>query len=64
VATVDVPDHSELLATVLERQLALQIEDGLPLFVIPVRPPARVLALRREGQTRKTTATRAVPLQP
>jgi hypothetical protein len=46
-AIVDVDDPDEVVDLVLERMMALQIEDGLPIFVIPVRPRGRVEALRK-----------------
>lgn len=46
VATVDVDDPDAVLDTVMDRMMDLQIEDDLPIYVIPVRPPERVLALR------------------
>jgi hypothetical protein len=48
-ATVDVDDPDEVVDLVLERMMALQIEDGLPIFVIPVRPRGRVEVLRERG---------------
>ena len=41
-ATVDVEDPDVVLDLVLDRMMALQIDHGLPVFVIPVRPPERV----------------------
>jgi hypothetical protein len=48
LATVDVEDTDTVLDAVVERMMDLQIADGLPIYVIPVRPPERVLALRNE----------------
>jgi hypothetical protein len=47
VATVDVEDRGEVLDAVMERMMALQIEQDLPIFVIPIRPRERMLAVRR-----------------
>jgi hypothetical protein len=47
VATVDVEDRGDVLDAVMERMMALQIEQELPIFVIPIRPPERMLAVRR-----------------
>jgi hypothetical protein len=44
IPTVDVTDTEEVAEVVSERMLALQIDDGLPIYVFPVRPFARVLA--------------------
>lgn len=43
-ATVDVDDLDEVFDVVVERLLQMQIEDGLPVYVIPVQPIERVLA--------------------
>jgi hypothetical protein len=47
-ATVDVDDRGEVIDLFMERLIALQVEEGLPIFVIPVRPPARNLALAHQ----------------
>lgn len=44
IPTVDVADTEEVAEVVSERMLALQIDEGLPVYVFPVRPLARVLA--------------------
>jgi hypothetical protein len=44
-ATVDVDDPDEVVDLVIERMLTLQIEEGVPIHVIPVRTPERVAAL-------------------
>jgi hypothetical protein len=47
-ATVDVEDTEEVVDLVIDRMMELQIEEGLPIFVIPVRPHSRALEqLRR-----------------
>jgi hypothetical protein len=47
-ATVDVADMGDVVDLFLERLVELQVEEGLPLFVAPVRPVDRVVAeLRR-----------------
>ena len=46
-ATVDVEDTDAVLDVVNDRMREIQIEDRLPLFVIPVRPAERVIAMRR-----------------
>lgn len=48
VTTVDVPDTTEVVDAVLDRVLQLQIEEKLPVHVIPVRPRERALAMLRE----------------
>jgi hypothetical protein len=47
VVTVDVDDADAVLDIVIDRVMELQIEEGLPVHVIPLRTPERVAALRR-----------------
>ena len=46
--TVDVPDTTEVVDAVLARVLELQIDEGLPIYVVPVQPVPRVLPAGRE----------------
>jgi hypothetical protein len=46
VTTVDVEDLDAVLDVVVDRLMELQIAQGLPIFVIPVRPPGRSVAIR------------------
>jgi hypothetical protein len=48
VTTVDVEDRDEVMDVVIDRMMELQIQDKLPLFVVPVRPRERTLAMLRE----------------
>ncbi len=49
-ATVDVADTDEVFDAVVGRLLELQVEEGLPVYVLPVRPIERVVAeLRAEA---------------
>jgi hypothetical protein len=41
-ATVDVEDTDVIVDLVIDRLLAIQIEEALPIYVIPIRPPARI----------------------
>ena len=45
VAEVDVEDTDEVADLVIDRVVDLQVDDGLPIHVIPVRTPARVAAM-------------------
>lgn len=47
-ATVDVGDINEVVDVVMERLLELQVEEGLPVYVMPVRPLERVLEQLRQ----------------
>ena len=42
-ATVDTDDLTSVLEVVGSRVVDMQVEDGLPLYVVPTRPLARVL---------------------
>jgi hypothetical protein len=46
VTTVDVDDLDAVLDVVVNRMMELQIDEGLPIFVIPMRPPHRIVAIR------------------
>ncbi len=41
-AVVDVDDPDEVVEVFIDRLLALQIDEGLPLYVVPIRTPERV----------------------
>jgi hypothetical protein len=45
--TVDLDDPDEVLDVVIARVMELQVEEKLPVYVIPVRTPERVAALRQ-----------------
>jgi hypothetical protein len=49
-ATVDVDDTDEVFDVVVRRLLELQVEERIPIYVIPVRPFARVAAELRERE--------------
>jgi hypothetical protein len=51
IVTVDVEDTDVVVDVYIDRLLELQINDGLPVYVVPVRPLARVAELRpgRDG---------------
>ena len=42
-ATVDTNDLTTVLGAVEERLVQLQVDEGLPLYVVPVRPLERVM---------------------
>ena len=50
-ATVDVEDTDEVIDLVIDRLLELQVEERLPVYLIPVRPPERVAALYHRAKT-------------
>jgi hypothetical protein len=55
-AEVDVDDPDEVWETFSDRIIDLQVEDGLPIYVVPVRTPDRIAALRQQQR-----AARAIP---
>jgi hypothetical protein len=53
-ATVDVADTDAVMDVVIDRLLELQIDEALPIYVIPIEPPARALeAIRRQRAKRE-----------
>jgi len=51
VTTVDIADTDEVMDVIGDRLVELQVDEGLPLYVTPLRPMRRVLAeLRELGQ--------------
>lgn len=59
--TVDIDDTDEVTDLIIDRLVDMQVEEGLPLYVIPVRPLERVLEeLRANGLTRFEPPARAL----
>ena len=44
LTTVDLADPDEVVDLVLDRLVELQVEERIPVYVIPVRTPERILA--------------------
>ena len=63
-ATVDLDDPDEVMDLVIERVLSLQIEDGLPIHVVPVRTPERVARLQHHRVSRQHLITPPTALHP
>jgi hypothetical protein len=58
---IDIEDIDEAIPVFIERMLELQIEEGLPVYVIPLQPPARVME-QIARKTRQPIETRmAIP---
>jgi hypothetical protein len=58
-AIVDVEDRGEVINVVIDRLVALQVDENLPIFVSIGRPPARNAAIVRqliEGMPRAAAA--------
>ena len=51
-ATVDTDDLTEVLETVEDRLVDLQVDQSLPLYIVPVRPLERVLRELRQPKSR------------
>jgi hypothetical protein len=45
--SVDIDDPDEITDLVIDRTMALQIEEELPVYVVPIRPISRVIDNRR-----------------
>ncbi|MBI4319561.1 MAG: hypothetical protein HY675_13820 [Chloroflexi bacterium] len=50
---VDVDDPDEVGDLVIDRVVDLNVEEGIPIHVIPVRTPERIAAARRGGRGRR-----------
>jgi H2-forming N5,N10-methylenetetrahydromethanopterin dehydrogenase-like enzyme len=61
IATVDVEDTEVVVDVYIERLLELQIDAGLPVYVVPVRPLARVLSPQAAMRERMPTAAEPSP---
>jgi hypothetical protein len=53
VPTVDVEDTDVVMDVVIDRLLQLQIDEGLPVYVVPIRPLERVLAEMRQAEAHR-----------
>jgi hypothetical protein len=53
VTTVDIDDTDDVIAVVGDRLVELQVDEGLPVYVTPLRPIERVVAelQKREAAT-------------
>jgi hypothetical protein len=61
-AVVDVDDPDEVTDLTIERELAYQLEEGIPVYVIPLRTPERTEALRTHLATRRFRPLAVSPL--
>jgi len=48
-ATVDVEDTDAVVDLVIDRLVAIQVEESLPVYFVPVRPLAQVASVRRHS---------------
>ena len=66
-ATVDTDDLTDVLRLVDDRLVDLQVDQGLPLYVVPVRPLVRVLGELRQikpGARARTDIETISPVRP
>src|SRR5216683_1304747 len=60
VTTVDIADTDEVIDAVGDRLVELQVDEGLPIYVTPLRPIQRVIAELQERE--QTTSRSPLPL--
>lgn len=51
-AIVDIDDHDEVMDLIIGRLVAVQVEEELPFYVIPIRTLERVLASMEQDKPR------------
>jgi hypothetical protein len=61
VTTVDIADTDEVMEVIGDRLVELQVEEGLPIYVTPLRPIARVIAELREREAATPPAPLPLP---
>ena len=59
VTTVDIADTDDVIDVVGDRLVELQVDEGLPIYVTPLRPIQRVVA---ELQEREPSTPSSLPL--
>jgi hypothetical protein len=50
ITTVDIADTDEVIAVIGDRLVELQVDEGLPIYVTPLRPIERVAAELRKRE--------------
>src|SRR5829696_3181689 len=58
---VDVDDPEEVADLVMDRMLEMQLDEGLPIYLIPLRTPARIAALREAQRRRSSSQSEYLP---
>jgi hypothetical protein len=61
LATVDIADTDEVIAVVGDRLVELQVDEGLPVYVTPLRPIERVIAELRKREAATPPASLPLP---
>ena len=61
-AVVDVDDPDDVLQLVIDRVVEMQVEENIPIHVVPVRTPERVLeSIRAQSARRRPRRTHRIP---
>lgn len=60
ITIVDVDDTDRVLDLIIDRQIELQSEEELPIFVVTERPRERVGAMRQEAAARRASGIKAL----
>ena len=60
VTSVDIADTDEVISVVGDRLVEMQVDEGLPVYVTPLRPIERVVAELRNRET--ATPPASLPL--
>ena len=60
IPTVDIIDTDDVIAVIGDRLLELQVDEGLPVYVTPLRPIDRVMAELRKREA--STPPASLPL--
>jgi hypothetical protein len=60
IARVDLDEPDEVIDLVRDRVLELQLDEGVPVYVLPLRTPERIAALRR-GLAQQRQKASAIP---
>ncbi len=64
VTIVDIEDTDQVLDLVMDRQMELQIEEGLPIFVVTERPLDRLAAMLEAASVTRMLETPVTLSQP
>ena len=61
VARVDVDDPDVVADLVMDRMIEMQIDEGLPIYLIPLRTPERIAALRAAQKRHSSAQSEYLP---
>ncbi len=55
VASVDIEDTDDVVDVIGDRLLEMQVDEGLPIYVVPLQPLERVMAeMRRQAESSRS----------